>query len=151
VIALRLTIVDEFPFSKAEWDAVSDAAFPIVNATIADDAALRDSLLIELQEVLATLRNRHGDHPVLLETEADYADNTQERLRLYRRAIVVAELNELPTLTIRLSVAQLLIDTGDRDKALEELIACQGETKTADSYYAGEWSRLRAELQDARR
>jgi predicted alpha/beta-fold hydrolase len=64
--------VDDFPFSDAEWDAVVVAARAVVNAAIAEDRVLAASAFAELQAVLNDLRTRHGDHPILAETEADF-------------------------------------------------------------------------------
>ncbi|MDY3557282.1 hypothetical protein R5W24_006470, partial [Gemmata sp. JC717] len=88
--------MEPFPFTEAEWDAVKAAALPVLNASLADDPALHDSCLIGLMDVLGGLRARHGDHPVLLETQADFADDGPERVALYRRAVAVAEAHGLP-------------------------------------------------------
>ena len=65
--------VDDFPFSDAEWEAVRLAALDVVNAAFAEDRTLAAAAFVELQAVLADLRARYGDHPVLAETEADFA------------------------------------------------------------------------------
>lgn len=49
------------------------ASLAIVNATFADDRVLAASAFVELRAVLRDLRTRYGDHPVLAETEADFA------------------------------------------------------------------------------
>ena len=77
--------VEAFPFSEAEWAAVREAALPVVNAALADDAVLQASHLVGLMEVLAGLRARYGDHPVLLETEADFTEDDAESAALYGR------------------------------------------------------------------
>jgi hypothetical protein len=43
--------------------------------------------LVGLFDVLAGLRARHGDHPVLLETEADFTEDDEVRLALYQQAV----------------------------------------------------------------
>jgi len=65
--------METFPFSEAEWDAVLVASRAIVNAELAEDRILRQSAFVELPAVLAGLRDRYGDHPILVETEADFA------------------------------------------------------------------------------
>jgi hypothetical protein len=99
--------VEAFPFTDAEWDGVTEAVLPLVNATFAEDDALRAACFIELRQVLSELRVLHGDHPVLLETEADFAEDDAERVALYRWAAGIAESHELPTLGIRLSLARV--------------------------------------------
>lgn len=69
--------MDDFPFSDDEWEAVLVASRDIVNAVFAGDRTLAASALVELQAVLADLRARYGDHPVLAETEADFAGSVE--------------------------------------------------------------------------
>ena len=141
--------MEKFPFSKAEWAAVSDAALPVVNATMVDDAVLRASHLVGLLDVLAELRARHGDHPVLLETEADFADDDRERIVLYRRAVGIADSHGLPTLSIRLSLSRLLLDQGEQAAARQELLACEGEVSGGDVSDRTSWAELMAEARPA--
>jgi hypothetical protein len=124
--------VEAFPFTDAEWASVKDTALPVVNATLAKDAALHASRLIELRELLAGLRARYGNHPVLLETEADFADDDDERVELYRRAADTAKEHGLSTLSIQLSLAQVLLDLGKPAAAWDALRACEGELGDAD-------------------
>ena len=49
------------------------------------------------------MRARHGEHPVLFETEADFEDDPLRQVDLYRAAVQVAEQHGLPTLSIRIS------------------------------------------------
>ena len=143
--------MEPWPFSEAEWVAVSEAALPVVNAGLAEDAALRASHLIGLLDVLAGLRARHGEHPVLLETEADFADDDAERIALYRRAVSIAETHGIQTLTIRLSLARVLLDMGERKAALDELRACEDEVPEGDNSDCRSWAELVAESQHAER
>ncbi|MBN9522744.1 hypothetical protein J0H58_30205 [bacterium] len=122
---------------------------PVVNAGLADDPALRASYLIGLRDVLAGLRARYGDHPVLLETEADFAEDTEERVALYRRAAGIAERHGLPTLGIQLSLARVLLDAGESGAALAELRACEGELGEGDDSARAEWAQLVAEASPA--
>jgi hypothetical protein len=141
--------VEAFPFTEAEWAAVKDAALPVVNAGLADDPVLRASHLAGLLGVLAGLRARHGDHPVLLETQADFAEADTERVALYRRAAALAAADGLPTLSIRLSLARVLLDTGEPAPARRELLACEGELGEADESERTSWAELVAEARPA--
>ena len=134
-----------WPFSKAEWATVSNAALPVVNSGLADDTAARASHLVGLRDVLAQLRARHGDHPVLLETEAEFTEDDGERVSLYRRAVGIAEANGIQTLTIRLSLSRLLLDMGQPDAAHHELLACEGELANGDQSDRASWAELVAE------
>src|SRR5262249_3140678 len=98
-----------------------------------------------LLDVLANLRARHGDHPVLLETEADFTENDEVRIHLYRRAARTAAEHGLPTLSIRLSLAQTLLDLNRPVEAREELTACREELTGADESDRESWSGIMAE------
>lgn len=78
--------MEAFPFSKDEWQAVRDAALRVLNASMADDTLTRASHFLEFQQVLVDLKKRHGNHPVLLETEADFTEDTAGAICLYRQA-----------------------------------------------------------------
>jgi hypothetical protein len=141
--------VEPWPFSDAEWAAVSEAVLSVVNASLAEDAVLQASHLISLFDVLAGLRSRHGEHPVLLEMEADFAEDDFERVALYRRAASVAEVHGIQTLTIRLSLSRLLLDLGQREAAQVELRACQDEVPEGDDSDRASWAELVAESEHA--
>lgn len=136
--------MEPFPFSRHEWERVSEAARAITNATLADDDVLRASQFIELQTVLDDLRARHGEHPVLIETEADFEDDVVRQLSLYRAAVQLAEQHDLPTLSIRIFLARVLLEAFDDSKAAaRELEACRGELATnGDDWDRKEWSEL---------
>ncbi|MDY3558535.1 hypothetical protein R5W23_005655 [Gemmata sp. JC673] len=125
--------MEAFPFTSAEWDPLEDLADSILNASSYKDDALAESLRLELLERLAALRARHGDHPVLLETAADYTEAAAERAVLYRRAVEIAEAHGLPTLSIRTSFAPVLVKLGEPAAALEELQACGREAVSGDA------------------
>ena len=110
---------------------------------------LRASHLISLLDVLAGLRARHGEHPVLLEMEADFAEDDFERVALYRRAASVAEAYGIQTLTIRLSLSRVLLDLGLREAARVELLACQDEVPDGDDSDRATWAELVAESKHA--
>ncbi len=137
--------MEPWPFSKAEWISVNDAALPVVNAGLTEDAVVRASHLVGLLDVLADLRARHGEHPALLETEADFIEDDGERVSLYRRAASVAEANGIQTLTIRLSLSQILLALGQQDAARNELLACEGELPSGDESDRATWAELVAE------
>ena len=131
--------MEQFPFTPAEWQLVGDAAWPRVNATLAGDEAVSASAFLTLQEVLHQLRGKYGDHPILLETEADFTDDDGERQRLYRAAIAIANTHGLPTLSIRLSLASSLLDSGPTEAAIAELYACDAELPDGDVYQRESW------------
>jgi hypothetical protein len=132
--------VEAFPFTKAEWHPQKDLALSILNAEFAEDDVLAASLRLEMLDRMDALRARHGDHPVLLETAADYTEDTPERAALYRRAVDLADAHGLPTLSIRLSFASVLTELGEPIAALEELRSCGSEAATGSADERKQWA-----------
>lgn len=135
--------MDEFPFTDAEWADVQDAAREIVNAAAADDVAGRAARFADLRGVLARLRGLYGEHPILLETEADFTDDAARAAGLYRQAEELAVAHHLPALSIRLSLARLLVEElGQVTLARDTLNACQNDLPTAREEDCVTWSEL---------
>jgi hypothetical protein len=142
--------VEAFPFTDAEWEPVEDAALAIVNAGSAGDDVLGASLRAEMHGLLADLRARHGDHPFLLELVADYTeDDDPGREALYRRALGIAAAHGLPTFTIRLALARLLLEASEPASALAELRAAEGSVPHRQESEQAEWAELVAECEAA--
>lgn len=141
--------MDPFPFTAEEWEEVREVSHSAMNAALADDDVLHASFLAELLALLQQLRARHGEHPVLLETEADFESDPSAALRLYRAAETMAERHGLPTLSIRIALAGLLLDfVNDPDGARAALLACKGELAEADKFDTNEWRELLARCGD---
>src|SRR5262249_54101574 len=68
-----------------------------------------------------------------------------ERVTLYRRAIRIATRHGLPTLSIRLSLAKLLLRTGQREAAAAELSRCAGEAAVGDESERASWAEVVAQ------
>ncbi len=134
--------MEQFPFSKTEWKAVENATLPVVNAGLADDPVLGASYLVDLLDVLDRLDSRYGEHPVLLETRADFIEDEEERIALYRRAVGLAKRHELQTLTTRIALARVLLDRGSAADALVELRACEPELGSGDDTDRKRWDEL---------
>ena len=136
-----------FPFSADEWLLVSEAARAVVNATLAEDEVLRASLVEELYRVLADLRSKYGEHPVLLETEADFNQNVEMRIALYEKAKQAAGTNGLPTYSVRIALARVLLqELAQASRALSELRSCKNELSVwADDAERRDWSDLQEE------
>jgi hypothetical protein len=136
--------MEAFPFTKEEWASIMEVTHAIVNASAAEDDVLQASCFEELRCVLAALQDKYGAHPILLETEADFADEPSECVALYEQAKQGALAGGLRTYTIRISMARVLVEEmGDRARALEELLACREEVMAyADDFERGEWQDL---------
>jgi hypothetical protein len=136
--------MEEFPFSADDWNRVEELATEIVNASAMDDDVLGASKVENMREHLAELRDRYGEHPILIETEADFEDDPLRRKDLYLAAIALAEANALPSYTIRISLAGVLIDElHDPLGAAQQLSACERETQQqGDDDQRRQWGEL---------
>ena len=141
--------MQEFPFTAEEWQNASEATRALVNATLMDDEVLRAAKLAELQIVLTGLRDRYGEHPVLLETEADFTDSPENRVSLYERAEKLALEHRLPTYSIRLSFADVLLrDLAQPALAKAKLLQChEGLLALGDKWDEGTWLELMAKCE----
>jgi hypothetical protein len=95
-------------------------------------------------QVLEEFRIKYGAHPLLFEMEADFTGDTDERIALYREAVRCAVTGKLPTYTIRISLARVLLeDKKDPASALGELLACRTDLRVhADTGERREWHEL---------
>src|SRR4051794_1218594 len=120
--------MDGFPFTDEDWFRVSEGARAVVNATFANDVVLHASLSEQLFCVLSELRQKYGEHPAILETEADFTVDPTERVALYEQAKQVAQVGGWVTYSIRISLARVLLEElGEAGLALQELLACRDE------------------------
>lgn len=132
--------MDAWPFSEEDWESVEEAVIDLVNASGEEDDEVIAANLKNVFDLLEALAIKYGPHPVLYETKADILPNPAERVELYRQAIRLAESNALQTLTIRLSLAEVLIeDLGNFAAARKELEACKDELTEED---LDEWQAL---------
>ena len=132
--------MEAWPFTEEDWDSIQEAVVDLVNASEEEDDEQLSSKLKDVFDLLESLAIKYGPHPILYETKADIIPNPNERVELYREAISLAELNYLPTISIRLSLAEVLIeDLKDYESAKKELEACQGELT---EHEMAEWKAL---------
>lgn len=139
--------MNTFPFSEAEWSNVEEAARAIVEATSIEDEILEAAQTARLEALLEDLRARYGEHPILLETKADFTNDVGERMALYERAKGISLANGLPTLSIRLSMARVFLDElGQPAAARRELLGCHPELDSdPDTSIRREWTELLAQ------
>jgi hypothetical protein len=125
--------MEVWPFSEEDWDSIEDAVVDLVNASEEADDEFVAKKLKNVFDLLEALAIKYGPHPVLFETKADIIPNPKERVELYREAISLAEMNFLPTSSMRLSLAEVLIeDLGDLKSANKELENCRSELAAED-------------------
>src|SRR5437899_4261666 len=134
------------PIPPDVYDKVADLACGMTNATCADDAALHASLYEQLLAFYADRGRRGALHPFVVETLADYTKDRPEALRLYREALATSEADE-PRYTILISMAERLIELGERDQAEACLREGRAEAEGCnDSDYVAEADRVLRDL-----
>jgi len=133
------------PMTSDELNAVRQAARTVARAARAGDDDGRAARFAYLQSVLAEVRERRGDHPILWELEADFTSDPRVAAELYRRAERAASEEGMPTLSIRLSLARLLFkELGHTREARAALLACSVELAGATEKQSAAWSELLA-------
>jgi hypothetical protein len=133
------------PMTSDELNDVRQAAQAVARAARAGDLERRATRFAYLQSVLAEVRERRGNHPVLWELEADFTSDPAVAADLYRRAEKAASEAGLPTLSIRLSLARLLFkELGHTREAQAALQACSQELRDASEKQSAAWSELLA-------
>ena len=125
--------MEVWPFREDDWSSIEEAVVDLVNASDEGDDKLITKKLKEVFDLLEALAIKYGPHPILYETKADIIPNPKERVELYKEAIILAAINSLPTISSRLSLAEVLIeDLADYNTAKKELEACKGELTKDD-------------------
>ena len=118
----------EHAFTHEDWMRVVNAGFAVVDATAEEDDPRYEPALKALREVLMQLRAVYGDHPVLIETLADFEDDLWAKVALYDHALDRASQLKLPSHRIRLSLARSLIEEcGQPARAIKQLHACSAD------------------------
>ncbi len=101
------------------YEHVSQLAFDITNATLADDHALAESIYQHLhlyhEEQLANGRS----HPFILETLADYTDDPAQAISHYEEALAMSRrmTSDEPTHTILIGIGERLIELKRAEQA----------------------------------
>lgn len=130
------------PIPPDVYDQVADLACGMTNATCADDAALHDSLYQQLLAFYKDQSRRGVLHPFVVETLADYTEDRPEALRFYREVLAISEPDE-PRHTILISMAERLIEVGEREQAKACLRDGRAEAEgRSDSDYVAEADRV---------
>jgi len=137
--------MDPWPFEDEDWEEVERLNWRAFEAVRAEDDIVRESIRQEMLDKLRELEDKYGEHPVLLETRADNTRDAREQLRLYRRALELAVEHGHDTLTIRIWLAELLLDGfGEADQARQVLK--DGEDEFLDPDQEPEWASKFAEV-----
>lgn len=116
--------MDDVP--KELFDEVHDLALGIVNATMANDEAVAESVYLRLRELYQTKMENGEVHPFLTETLADFTLDTTEAIRLFKEAIAQCEsFPKEPIHSKMLSLAETLVERARFEEAEAYLVAAR--------------------------
>ena len=129
-----------FPFSPSEWQTVTNQFYEFTR----DDASQRLSENRRtLRKILAALYEKYGEHPLLIETEANWlVDSPHKKLSKFRHAEYLAQAHGLPTYSVRLSIAELLLTLDKPRDAVDAIRSCESELFSVPWYEQNDWHRL---------
>jgi tetratricopeptide (TPR) repeat protein len=134
------------PIPKEVYDRVAELACGMTNATFAEDGVLHGSLYRQLRAFYQAHARKGDLHPFIVESLADYTADRQEALRLYREALAISEPDE-PRHTILISMAERLIEVGQREQAEASLREARAEAEDRnDAYYVSEADKVLRDL-----
>lgn len=124
--------------TKEEWNEIWELSCEIANTSLNEDAYTIDNLTSELLYKLSRLRMKYGEQPIFLSTKADYIEEIDERLTLYKRAVELSlEINDYSCLTQSAeSITEIYIDEFSDFKNGEIWL---NKLKKYISQYGDEW------------
>ncbi|HKB04218.1 MAG TPA: hypothetical protein VKD90_18485 [Gemmataceae bacterium] len=135
----------ELPYSAEEWDAIQWAAGAVTRAAQAGDSEARAARFADFQSILNEVRQRHGNHPILWEMEADFTVEPRAAAELYVRAERASEALGRSTVSIRLSLARLLLEEmGQPEGAKLTLESITDQLPRATNAQCAHWAELLA-------
>jgi len=138
----------DLPYTADEWDAIQWAAKAVTAAAHAGDPDGRAARFADLQSILAEVRQRHGDHPVLWELEADFNPVPRAAAELYVKAERASEAMGRSTVSVRLALARLLVEEmGQPEGAKLTLQSCIDDLPSATEAQCAIWAQLLAECE----
>ena len=108
---------------KEDWVRVHDLALDIVNADMQGNTRRCERKRQSLLRLLNLLERRHGPHPSVIATKADYLMRDADKVRELKRALKLADkLNDsLNMQLIREDLDELKL--GDKRKNREQIIS----------------------------
>ena len=137
--------MDPWPFEDRDWRKVEKIIERYKKAATAADDVVCRSLSREMHDLMVKLERKYGEHPVLLETRADFTKGRIKRLKLCRRALELSVEHGMPTLTIRIWLAELLLEEF-RDPKEARRVLKEGEDEFLEPDQEPDWVSKFAEL-----
>lgn len=129
-----------WPFEDEDWKDWETISRRYLDAVFAKDVIIADSISREIYDLMIEWEAKYGEHPWILEKKADFAEEPEEKLELYRRALTLAVEHRHETLTIRIWMADLLLDGFDNPLDAREVLA-NGQHEVLKSDQDKDWIR----------
>jgi len=105
------------------YKAVHDLAEKLMMAANKNDQKKFDVLLQQLKSICDENENTPKDHPVQWETLADFTEELEDAITIYKKALVKAiSINNKDHMSsIAFSMATLQLELGQKDEAIKNL------------------------------
>ena len=102
------------------YEVVKELSIELVNSSESEDTKKYWADYQRLVEVCSENESSGNDHPFQWETLADFTTDSNSALKIYLKALQLAELQKLPeyTASIKLAMAERYSELGIRDQAL---------------------------------
>jgi len=133
--------VGQWPFEEKDWKNWEAISRRYIEAVSAQDDIVCDSIAREMYGTMVRLEKKYGEHPWILEHKADFARNRQEKRALYERALELAVERGHATLTIRIWLADLLLDKFD-DAVAALRVLTDGQHEVVEQASEMDWIRM---------
>ncbi|WP_339891639.1 tetratricopeptide repeat protein [Neptuniibacter pectenicola] len=131
------------------FSQVERLAEALLSAADQDDETLFYQLYEQLSSLCELHAGKKSDHPLFLETLADFTEDSVDAVALYQRAFLIADSlkeNEYKA-SIQFSLAQRLAELGEMDQAKDALATSEKFASfTDDDELKGEISALAGTL-----
>ncbi|MEW6995847.1 hypothetical protein AADZ84_16520 [Colwelliaceae bacterium MEBiC 14330] len=117
------------------YDDILAICQEIASASSNGDDELRSVSCKKLQVLCATNQNSPKDHPLQWEALADFTDDGDQAMDIYKIALATAEKLKLPTFiaSIYLSMAQRYVEFEENSQALSYALQARDAAETIES------------------
>jgi tetratricopeptide (TPR) repeat protein len=116
------------------YEKVKDIAVELVNASAINDQRSQWEYYQELHGICIDNENGINDHPFQWESLADFTNDPNKAIELYKKALSLAESKSLAeySASILFAIAERYIEIGNKTKACENAIKASEHAKNLD-------------------
>ena len=137
---------------EEKWTDVVDLICDIAGADDDGEDRVVDEYTFDLHCMLDSLQQSYGIQPLIISTRADFTEEIEEQVRLYKEAIALAEQAKDPVCIVQSaeSLAQLFIEElADPEQGAEWFNQLKSYVaEYSDEWLCGEMSELEQALQE---